>query len=94
MTGMSRREPTPDFIERIPGLLVCRDVPDRCSGKLLKPEIRARGEAGDRHVRFDQGNEGKKQFAVEAVLIELIWRNVRSRHHHDAHREKMREQTS
>ena len=89
---MAAGQPPPGFVERGFGLGVGRHVPDRHAGELLQPEIGARIEPHHLAVLFQQRDERQEQRAVEAVLVEVVRRQVGGRHHDDAELEQPREQ--
>ncbi len=85
-------EPPPGVVERGVRCCIGRHVPDRQAGEFFQPEIGARIEPHDVHVLFEHVDERHEQRAVQAVLVELVGRDVRGRDHHDAALEQLREQ--
>ena len=85
-------QPKPGGIQRRVGRGIRRHVPDRRAAELLQAKIDARSKPHHLHVRLDQRDEGDEQGAVEPILVEVVRRDVRGRHHHDAVVEQMTEQ--
>ena len=47
----------------------------------------------DNHLLTQEADKGKKQLAIEAILVEILGRAVRGCHHHDTEIEQLFEQT-
>ena len=91
---MAAGEPPPGVVKRGVRRGVGRHVPDRQAGELFQTKIGARIEPHHVHVLFQHVDERHEQRAVQAVLVEILRRHVRGRHHHDAALEQLREQPS
>ena len=87
VAGLARQragQALPRVVERDLGILVGRHVPDRLCGEFFQPEVLRRCEPHDIHVLLQQRDEGQKQRAVQAVLVELVRLDIRGRDDHDA----------
>src|SRR5262245_33213336 len=71
-----------------------RNVPNRHASKLFQPEIGTRIERSDFQMLFDELDERQEKRTVEAVLVELARRYVRSCDHDHAEREQALEQST
>ncbi len=81
---MAAGEPPPGVVERRIRRRIGRHIPDRQAGELFQPEVGARFEPHDIHALFEHVDERHEQSAIQAVLVEIVRRHVRRRHHDDA----------
>jgi hypothetical protein len=61
---------------------------------VVEAVVARRFEMEDRHVLLQERDERNEESAVQAVLVEIVGRDVRCRHHRHAPREQLLEQAS
>ena len=77
-------QPGPQGLEGLPRLGVQRREVDLSTLQPVQAEVLGSVDAHHLHVHLKLGDERHEELAVEAVLVESVWRAVGGRHDHHA----------